>query len=86
MKKSVLQIGGMTCIDCAKTIEKALNNREGVYNATLNFATEKVAVEYNPEQTSEAGIKKTIKEAGYQVVEPKKRRKILENKERQTTH
>jgi Cu+-exporting ATPase len=51
-EKIVLQIGGMSCINCAQSIEKALKNREGIYIATVNFATEKVSVEYNPEQIS----------------------------------
>ena len=78
----MVQIGGMTCVDCAKAIEKALNRREGVYNASLNFATEKVTVEYNPEQISVAGIKKTIQDAGYQVIEPKKAAEDTVDKER----
>jgi Cu+-exporting ATPase len=71
-EKLVLQIGGMSCINCAKSIEKALNKREGVYNATINFAAEKLTVEYNPEQISVAGIKKTVQDVGYQVIEPEK--------------
>src|SRR5674476_487464 len=49
-EKITLQIGGMSCVNCAKTIEKALLNREGVYNAVVNFAAESVSVEYNPQQ------------------------------------
>jgi Cu+-exporting ATPase len=71
-EKIVLQIGGMSCINCAKSIEKALSKREGVYNAAINFAAEKLTVEYNPEQISVAGIKKTVQDVGYQVVEPEK--------------
>ena len=70
-EKISLQVGGMTCVNCAKTIEKALNSREGVYNATVVFAAEKVAVEYNPDQISLPAIKKVIQDAGYTVVEPK---------------
>jgi Cu+-exporting ATPase len=68
-EKIVLQIGGMSCVNCAKTIEKALGNREGVYNAAVNFAAESVAVEYNPQQISLPSIKKTIQDSGYQVIE-----------------
>ncbi len=82
-EKIVLQIGGMSCINCAKSIEKALNNKEGVYNATINFATEKLTVEYNPEQISVAGIKKTVQDVGYQVIEPEKTVEDTEGKERQ---
>lgn len=51
-ERITLQVGGMSCINCAKSIEKALNSREGVYSATVNFATEKVTAEYNREQIS----------------------------------
>ncbi len=71
-EKLVLQIGGMSCINCAKSIEKALNKREGVCNATINFAAEKLTVGYNPEQISVAGIKKIVQDVGYQVIEPEK--------------
>ena len=69
LEKIVLQIGGMSCVNCAKTIEKALGNHEGVYNAVVNFAAESVSVEYNPQQISLPSIKKTIQDNGYQVIE-----------------
>ena len=43
-----LSLSGMTCASCAARIEKSLNRLEGV-SATVNFATEKAAVEYDPE-------------------------------------
>ncbi len=72
-EKIALQVEGMTCINCAKTIEKVLQPREGIYNATVNFAMENVLVEYNPEQISLPAIKKAIRDAGYQVVEPQQK-------------
>jgi copper chaperone CopZ len=36
------------------------------------FATERVTVEFNSEQISEAAIKKTIRDVGYQVIEREK--------------
>ena len=81
-EKISLQIGGMSCVNCAKTIEKALNSRQGIYVASVNFATEKVTVEYNPEQASLASIKKTIQDVGYQVIEAEKNVEQAEDKER----
>jgi Cu+-exporting ATPase len=69
-ERITLQIGGMSCVSCAKTIENTLGYYEGVYKASLNFATEKLSVEYNPQQISVASIKKIIKDVGYQVIEP----------------
>ena len=71
-EKLVIPVGGMTCINCAKTIEKALNNKEGVYNAVVNFAAEQVTIEYNPEQISNVSIKKAITDVGYEVIETQK--------------
>ncbi len=81
-EKITLQVGGISCVNCAKTIEKALNNREGVYSANVIFAAEKVTVEYNPEQISVAGIKKTIQDVGYTVIEQEKTLEDTEGKER----
>ncbi len=77
-----LKISGMHCAVCAQTIEKALNKKEGVYKATANFALETATVEYNPEQISLAGIKKVIRDVGYDVVEPEAGVEDAEQKER----
>ncbi|HSV48979.1 MAG TPA: heavy metal translocating P-type ATPase, partial [Candidatus Acidoferrales bacterium] len=82
-EKLSLQVGGMTCVNCAKSIEKALNAKEGVYNAIVNFATERVLVEYNSEQISLPGIKKTIQDVGYEVIEQTKTVEDAEGKARQ---
>jgi Cu+-exporting ATPase len=82
-EKITLQIAGMSCINCAKSIEKALSGKEGVYHAAINFAAETLTVEYNPEQISVAGIKKTVHDVGYQVIESQKTVENAEDKARQ---
>ncbi len=64
-----LKISGMHCAMCAQAIEKALSQKEGVYKAVVNFALETATVEYNPAQISLEGIKKAIRDVGYDVVE-----------------
>ena len=59
-----LSISGMTCASCAAGIEKKLNKLDGV-TATVNFATEKVRVEYGDAVTPEQLVA-TVEEAGYQ--------------------
>ncbi|MBA7665540.1 hypothetical protein ES703_73614 [subsurface metagenome] len=51
-EKTIIKVGGMTCTMCAQTIEKALSELGGVYEANVNFATENATVEYNAEQTT----------------------------------
>lgn len=78
-----LKITGMSCVTCAQTIEKALNEKEGVYKASVNFAIEKATVEYNPEQISVAGIRKVIKDVGYDIIEPEEGLEDREKRERE---
>ncbi|WP_067857895.1 heavy metal translocating P-type ATPase [Nocardia shimofusensis] len=58
-----LQIGGMTCASCANRIEKKLNRLDGV-TATVNYATEKAAVEITGDLTPEDLIA-TVEATGY---------------------
>jgi len=77
-----LKITGMTCATCAQTIEKALNKKEGIYPANVNLALETATVEYNPAQISLEGIKKVIRDVGYDVIEPEGGVEDAEQRER----
>ena len=46
MKNSIYNVTGMSCASCARAVENALNKNENV-KASVNFATEKVNVEYD---------------------------------------
>ncbi|MBW2238521.1 MAG: copper-translocating P-type ATPase [Deltaproteobacteria bacterium] len=51
--KTELPVTGMTCANCAANIERALSKRvAGIVNAAVNFATERVTVEYIPAVSS----------------------------------
>jgi len=63
-----LGLVGMTCVNCAQTIEKALQDVDGVISASVNFAAEKAIVRYNPETVTLAALKKAVSDAGYQAV------------------
>ncbi|KPK21503.1 MAG: hypothetical protein AMK69_21655, partial [Nitrospira bacterium SG8_3] len=46
-------VTGMTCANCAQTIERTLNKKvPGVVAASVNFATERALVEYIPTLTN----------------------------------
>ena len=62
-------ISGMTCSSCAQRIEANLNAAEGVAEASVNFTAEKVTIKYNPEIISPSGLKKTVRESGYEIYE-----------------
>ena len=65
-KQVTLAVTGMSCANCAANIERALNKKtEGVVNAAVNFATERVNVIFDPEVLSQQGIVTAIEKAGY---------------------
>jgi Cu+-exporting ATPase len=68
--KAELPITGMTCANCAQTIERALARLDGVVSASANFANERASVEYLPGVVSLAAIQQAIRDAGYDVVVP----------------
>lgn len=76
MNKETIKISGMTCAACAKRIEKAVGKLEGVSQASVNFATEKLSVEYNNQKASTDKIKETIEKAGYGVIEEEKKKTV----------
>jgi P-type Cu+ transporter len=59
-----LPIEGMTCASCAARIERRLNRLDGV-TASVNYATEKATVEYDPAQVSTAALVEAVEDAGY---------------------
>jgi Cu+-exporting ATPase len=70
MARVELPITGMTCANCAATIERTLNKKvPGVVAANVNFATEKATVEYIPGRVARADMVAAIQRAGYGVVE-----------------
>jgi len=69
--RTELPVTGMTCANCAATIERVLNKKTpGVVNASVNFATERVSVEYVPAAATLDDIVAAIKKAGYGTVAP----------------
>lgn len=62
-----LPVEGMTCASCVRTIEGALNRANGVAKAVINFATEKVTIEYDPNILDEEGLAKIVEDVGYRI-------------------
>jgi len=66
-----IPITGMTCANCAMTIERTLKKKvPGVENASVNFASERAFVEYSPDAVSVDQIVAAIEKAGYGAVIP----------------
>jgi Cu+-exporting ATPase len=61
-----LPIEGMTCASCASRIERKLNKLDGV-SASVNYATERAAVEYNSARVTRDALVDAVEQVGYAV-------------------
>ena len=61
-------VTGMSCASCANAVEKALNKNNDI-NASVNFATEKLNIEYDEEKYNFNKIREIVESAGYGLVE-----------------
>src|SRR5215467_11419934 len=58
-------VTGMTCASCVRRIEKALGRVDGVQEATVNLASEKAHVVYDPQVASPEHMRAAVEKAGY---------------------
>ena len=72
MEVHVFGIKGMSCAACAGRVEKAVRILNGVEEASVNFATEKVTVSYDSRKVRLSAIRETIEKSGYRALEIKK--------------
>ncbi len=64
-----LPITGMTCASCANRVEGRLNRLDGV-TATVNYATERATVEFDPEAVAPEQLVEAVEAAGYETALP----------------
>ena len=65
-----LAVTGMTCANCAATIERTLKKKvPGVTSAIVNFATETASVSYIPGMVGRRDMVAAIERAGYGVID-----------------
>lgn len=69
MVNQSIHINGMTCAACAKAAERAVLKLDGVTDASVNFASEKMQLSYDSDQVSLVDIKAAVEKAGYQAIE-----------------
>ncbi|MFK7856507.1 MAG: heavy metal translocating P-type ATPase [Granulosicoccus sp.] len=63
--QATLDVKGMACASCVKTIENTLTAIDGVVRAEVNLVTESAAVEYLAAAISETEIASVLSDAGY---------------------
>jgi Cu+-exporting ATPase len=89
MMQETIKIGGMTCASCSARVEKSISKLEGVDKVTVNLATEKASVSFDPEKTDLAALRRVIEDTGYEVLDIERKdtvdtERIRREKERHT--
>lgn len=64
-----LRIDGMDCPTCTTVIEHALQRMEGVLEASVSYAAERVRIEFDGERIKRDAILRRIEALGYEVLE-----------------
>jgi P-type Cu+ transporter len=71
LETKTLNIDGMTCSACVRNVEQTVKGQAGVEGASVNFATEKLHVTYDPESISINDLISAVKKKGYDANLPK---------------
>jgi Cu+-exporting ATPase len=58
----------MTCANCAATVERTLRKTAGVATASVNYATERATVHFDPDQVTLEQLGAAVERAGYGVI------------------
>jgi P-type Cu+ transporter len=69
LESAQFPVTGMTCAACARTIENTLRDTPGVRAASVNFATGRAAVTFDPEAVGLHDLAEAIRDVGYDVIE-----------------
>ncbi|MEX0712140.1 MAG: heavy metal translocating P-type ATPase, partial [Pirellulales bacterium] len=70
IQRADLPLLGMHCAACASRIEKALNEAQGVTDASVNFATARATVHYNSQATDPEALRQVVRGVGYDALGP----------------
>jgi len=75
----VFVILGMTCEVCAKRVERALQKTHGVLEVSVNFASEKALVKYDPQIVELSTLRQVIINTGYNVLAVENKSVVKDN-------
>src|SRR3989338_1678369 len=66
--KKTFSIKGMHCASCVMVLERSLKKVDGVLQATVNLATEKATVTYDPAKVTDDKLSSAVSNVGYQAL------------------
>jgi len=62
-----LPVQGMTCANCARSVERKLAATPGVKKASVSLESATAAVEYDSTRVSPDTLKEAVRQLGYEV-------------------
>lgn len=65
MHKQIFRITGMSCAACSAGVQKRVAQMDGVTDASVNLASERLVASFDPQKTSVEQIIESVKKAGY---------------------
>ena len=65
-----LPVEGMTCASCVARVEKTLTRVDGVEQAAVNLASERVTFSFDPGKTNLNALASVVEKAGYKLLLP----------------
>ena len=63
---TTLNINGMTCGGCVKSVTNALNQVTGVQQADVSLEQNNAVINFDDSQTNETALKQAIEDAGFE--------------------
>ena len=66
-RQLILPITGMTCANCVSTVERNLRKLDGVREVSVNLASERASLEFDPSVLDQGAIINKVRQAGYDV-------------------
>lgn len=82
IKKIELTVHGMTCAACSKAVERVTKKLDGVKESSVNIATEKATISYDPSKVRLSQITKAIEKAGYEPITEENKETVDEDQQR----
>ena len=64
-EETVLEVGGMTCMNCVGHVKRALGKLPGILDVEVVLEPGSARVRYDPALTGPDSMRDAVKEAGY---------------------
>ncbi len=65
IQKALFKVIGMYCTTCKPIVEKQLKNEQAIKKIDIDYMTDSVVVEFDPELITKEEIKKRLENSGY---------------------